>query len=164
MSGSDILAKLTAAASGQILQIQATSPTAFEIQSQDLLPLCNALREDPEIFMDQLICITGIDNGPEAGTCEVIYHFNSITRSFSLALHIRVSRENAAVPSLTPLWKAADWLEREVFDMYGIRFEGHPDLRRILMPADWEGYPLRKDYSVQQTYHGIRVESGDRQS
>ena len=164
MSGTAIFAKLSASAEGPVAQVESASPPTFDIASGDLLNLCRLLREDADLYVDQLLCITGIDNGPESGTMEVIYHFHSITRSVALALRIRVPRETAVAPSLTPLWKSADWLEREVFDMYGIRFEGHPDLRRILMPADWEGYPLRKDYKVQETYHGLRVESVDRES
>lgn len=164
MTNADILEKLSASASGPIVQVQSASPPTFEIEPGDLLNLCSILRSDAELYIDQLVCITGVDNGPEHGSCEVIWHFHSITRSVSLALRVKSSRENAIVPSLTSLWKSADWLEREVFDMYGIRFEGHPDLRRILMPADWEGFPLRKDYKAQETYHGIRVESGQRES
>lgn len=164
MTSADILEKLSASANGPVVQVPSATPLTFEVESGDLLKLCSTLRSDADLYIDQLICITGVDNGPDAGTCEVIWHFQSITRSVSLALRVKASRENAIVPSLTSLWKSADWLEREVFDMYGICFEGHPDLRRILMPADWEGFPLRKDYKVQETYHGILVESGQRES
>ena len=89
----------------------------------------------------------------------MLYHLESITETVQFAVLISVPKSQAVVPSVQHIWKSADWLEREVFDMYGIRFSGHPDLRRILMPADWQGFPLRKDYVTQQAYHGITVES-----
>ena len=87
----------------------------------------------------------------------MIYHLYSIPFNRSLALRVVLPRDNPEVESLAGIWKSANWLEREVFDMYGVRFRGHPDLRRILMPADWEGFPLRKDYQHQETYHGVTV-------
>ncbi|MFM7195228.1 MAG: NADH-quinone oxidoreductase subunit C [Bacteroidota bacterium] len=135
------------------------SPMTVVIAAGDLIPLCSALRSYGEVYADRLACITGVDNGPVAGTMEVIYHLDCITSGLTFALKVRIPRDHPEVPSLTGLWKSADWLEREIFDMYGIFFTGHPDLRRILMPADWEGYPLRKDYSEQETYHGVKVAS-----
>jgi NADH-quinone oxidoreductase subunit C len=115
------------------------------------------------LYFDSLSCITGMDNGPQAGTMEVIYNLYSIPYDLHLMLKVRLERPKTAndplpeVPSLTGIWKSADWMERETYDLLGIRFSGHPDLRRILLPADWEGYPLRKDYELQEYYHGIKV-------
>ena len=77
------------------------------------------------------------------------YHLLSIERRDRLRLKVRVPGSEPVVPSVTPVWPTANWHEREIFDLFGIRFQGHPDLRRILMPEDWEGYPLRKDYPVE---------------
>jgi NADH-quinone oxidoreductase subunit C len=111
---------------------------------------------------DHLACLTGIDNGREAGTMEVVYHFYSILKNAMVVIKVKVNRNQAGeplpcVPSLSHIWKGADWLERETYDLVGIHFEGHQDLRRILLPADWQGFPLRKDYEEQATYHGIQV-------
>jgi len=122
-----------------------------------LFEVATELFNNPETYFDQLSCVTGIDNGPDAKTMEVIYHLYSIPFNRSLALKVILSRDNPRVPSLSSIWKSANWLERETFDMYGITFENHPDLRRILMPADWEGFPLRKDYKEQDTYRNVQV-------
>ncbi len=98
-----------------------------------------------------LSCITGLDNGPEAGTMEVIYNLYSIPHNIGIMLKTVLSRTEPVADSLCSLWKTADWMEREVFDMYGITFRNHPDLRRILLPADWEGYRCAKTTSIRIT-------------
>jgi NADH-quinone oxidoreductase subunit C len=127
-----------------------------------LLDVCTELHNNPLTYFDFLSCITGIDNGPEKGTMEVLYHLYSIPFNHQLVLRVELIRNKESeplpeVPSVVPVWNSADWHEREVFDMFGIIFKGHRDLRRILMPADWDGFPLRKDYKQQQYYHGIEV-------
>jgi len=111
---------------------------------------------------DHLACITGIDNGTALATLEVVYHLYAILQATSLTLKVKMPRNAAnepspVVPTLSHIWRAADWHEREVFDMLGIEFAGHPDMRRILLPADWQGFPLRKDYEAQALYRGITV-------
>ena len=124
--------------------------------------ICSYLHTHSQLYFDFLSCITGIDNGPDKGTMEVLYHLYSIPFNHHMVLRVEIVRnkenENSpTVPSVTNIWKSADWHEREVYDMFGILFEGHPDLRRILLPADWEGFPLRKDYKQQDYYHGVKV-------
>jgi NADH-quinone oxidoreductase subunit C len=92
---------------------------------------------------------TSVDRYPLEPRFEVNYHLVSIPRSDRLRLQVRLSASDPVVDSLVSVWPGANWLEREIFDLMGIRFEGHPDLRRILMPDDWEGYPLRRDYPVE---------------
>ncbi len=89
------------------------------------------------------------DRYPSEPRFEVVYHLFSIARKHRLRLKVRVNAEGAAVESLTGMWPAANFFEREVFDLFGSNFSGHPDLRRIMMPDDWEGHPLRKDYPVE---------------
>ena len=133
-------------------------PQAVSISVRSLIPACQELYQNPKTYFDLLSCITGIDNGPEAKTMEVIYNLYSIPHNFQLMLKVILPRENPEVESLSGIWKTANWLEREVYDMFGIKFRNHPDLRRILLPADWEGYPLRKDYKHQDYYRGVKVE------
>jgi len=120
--------------------------------------LCERLHHDSGLYFDMLSCITGVDNGVEAGTMEVLYHLYSIPFYQSLVLKVILPRENPEVESVTRIWKTANWLEREVYDMFGITFTNHPDLRRILMPADWKGYPLRKDYKHEEYYRGVKID------
>jgi NADH-quinone oxidoreductase subunit C len=94
---------------------------------------------------------------------ELVYHLSSIRFKHTLVLKVMIDRWNngregelPVVPSVTGIWRTADWHEREVFDLSGVEFSGHPNLRRILCPEDWEGYPLRKDYELPKEYHGIR--------
>ncbi|AKQ47248.1 NADH dehydrogenase [Rufibacter radiotolerans] len=120
------------------------------------------LHDHEETYFDFLSCLTGVDNGPEAGTLEVLYHLYSIPYNHHLALKVQVPRNAPEeplpeVPTVSYVWRSADWHEREVFDLLGIGFTHHPDLRRLLCPADWEGHPLRKDYVWPQEYHGIKV-------
>jgi NADH-quinone oxidoreductase subunit C len=89
---------------------------------------------------------------------EVIYNLYSIPYNHHLTVKVMLDRAEPAVESLTAIWKTADWHEREAYDLLGIRFNNHPDLRRILLPEDWEGHPLRKDYEHQEYYRGIKVE------
>lgn len=137
---------------------EATTPKGFKIHPLDLKNICFNLRQNPSTFFDMLSCLTGIDNGQEAGTMEVIYNFYSIPFNHHLTLKVTIPRNSPEVDSVQDIWKTADWHEREAYDMFGIKFKGHPDLRRILMPGDWEGFPLRKDYKQQEYYRDIKVE------
>lgn len=128
-----------------------------------LVEICEFLFEYPTLFFDFLNSITAIDNS-ENNTFEVIYHLSSIPFERSICFKIEINRpadatELPEAPSVSGVWKTADWHEREAFDLMGIRFTNHPDLRRILLPADWEGYPLRKDYVQAETYHSIKIGS-----
>lgn len=138
-----------------------TAQPIIQIPANLLLDICQFLHEDELLYFDFMACLTGIDNGPEKGSMEVIYHLTSIPYQRNLTLKVILPRQIEGQPpsisSLSSIWKTADWHEREAFDLIGIRFENHPDLRRILLPKDWEGHPLRKDYEEQDSYHGIKV-------
>ncbi|MFN8335791.1 MAG: NADH-quinone oxidoreductase subunit C [Cyclobacteriaceae bacterium] len=135
-----------------------SSPKAVIIPAGSLIKVCTELYQNPATYFDMLSCLTGIDNGPQANTMEVAYNLYSIPFNVSLAVKVILPRENPVIDSVTSVWRTADWHEREAFDMFGIQFKGHPDLRRILLPADWQGYPLRKDYAHQEYYRNIKVE------
>jgi len=106
---------------------------------------------------------TCADRYPHEPRFELNYHLVSISRRDKIRLKVRLSGSDTVVDTLVPVWPGANWLEREIFDLFGIRFEGHPDLRRILLPEDWEGYPLRKDYPVEG-YRDVPMMTGFRKS
>jgi NADH-quinone oxidoreductase subunit C len=110
-----------------------------------LLEIAKFVAEDPAFAMDYLSFVSGVDR-PEAKQIEVVYHLFSTTHRHELLLKVRTDRENPRVDSVTRIWAGADWHEREAYDLLGITFEGHPNLRRIMMTEDWAGHPLRKDY------------------
>lgn len=135
-----------------------STPKAAIVPSADLKKLCQELHQNPSTFFDMLSCVTGIDNGVEANTMEVVYNLYSIPFNHHLMLKVVLPREKPEIDSVASIWRSADWYEREIYDMFGIKFIDHPDLRRILMPADWEGYPLRKDFKHQEYYRDVKVE------
>lgn len=110
------------------------------------------LRHDKDLLFDYLQLVTGVDWGDHF---DVVYHLYSMSLGHKIAIKVAIDRSSPRIPSVCDIWPAADWHEREQFDLLGIVFEGHPDLRRILCPEDWEGYPLRKDYVQPAEYHGI---------
>jgi len=114
------------------------------------------MRTDARLKFNFLSCLSGIDyNNGQLG---IVCNLDSLgEHNHKLSVKVNCTKENPHIPSVAEVWLTADWHEREAYDMYGIVFDEHPDLRRILCPDDWEGYPLRKDYQVQEYYHGIRV-------
>jgi NADH-quinone oxidoreductase subunit C len=120
----------------------------------EIEPVCEHLRADPELACDYLECITGIDY-PDLKKIVVVYHVYSYARKHRVVLKAFLDRDDPVMPTLVNVWSVANWQERECFDLLGVLFEGHPDLRRLLMPDDWEGHPLRKDFEEKEDYHGI---------
>jgi NADH-quinone oxidoreductase subunit C len=118
----------------------------FRVPREDLLALCQWLRDTPEFDMAYLSFVSAID-WPDR--FEVLYHLASLARGHSVTLKVPVSKDDARVPSVVAVWQGADWHEREAYDLFGLTFEGHPNLRRIMMSADWKGHPLRKDYRYE---------------
>jgi len=118
----------------------------LEIAPGKIASVCGFLKYDQQFV--RLSTVTAVDRYPSEPRFEVVYHLHSIEHNSRVRLKCRVRGEDPVIDSVTGVWRSADWYEREVFDLFGIRFLGHPDLRRILMPDDWEGHPLRKDYPV----------------
>ena len=110
---------------------------------------CALLRDDPDCAFNYLADVTGVDWFPSEPRFEVVYHLLSISKKERVRLKVRLEGSSPALDSVTQIWPAANYFEREVFDLFGVRFAGHPYLRRLLMPEDWEGHPLRKDYPVE---------------
>jgi NADH-quinone oxidoreductase subunit C len=144
--------------SHDIIRDERSTPKSIQLDPVDLLPVCLELQQNKQTYFDMLSCLTGIDNGEETATMEVIYHLYSIPYNHHLALKVIVPRDEPNISTVSKIWKTAEWHEREAYDLFGIQFSDHPDLRRILLPADWEGHPLKKDYKHQDYYRGIKVE------
>ncbi|MBI3272701.1 MAG: NADH-quinone oxidoreductase subunit C [Planctomycetes bacterium] len=127
----------------------------LSIRREGLLDVSKALRDDLEFRFDLLVDIAGVDYGDKIAS---VVHLLSSVHKHRLVLRVDVPRADAVVPSLVGLWPAAGWHERETWDLMGIKYEGHPDLRRILCPDEWEGHPLRKDYVFPKEFQGITLE------
>lgn len=119
------------------------------IERTSLREACTTLKNDPELNYDSVADITCVDWVPNDPRFEVIYHLFSTVTKKRVRLKVRLSGDDARIDSLTAIWPGANFFEREVFDLFGVRFQEHPNLKRILMPDNWEGHPLRKDYPVE---------------
>ena len=135
------------------------------VSADKLVETCRALRDADPLRFTTIIEVTAADYFPREPRYEAVYHLLSIPRRMRVRLKVRVA-DGGSLPTVQGVWKGAGWLEREVWDMFGIVFEGHTDLRRLLMPDDWEGHPGRKDYPVQirkptQTYEPMEISEAD---
>jgi NADH-quinone oxidoreductase subunit C len=168
MDAAPIADLLRAAAPGASIDVlDAVDMPAIAVDRAHLLEACAALRDHPGLQFSFLADVTAVDRWPAEPRFEVVYNLACLGEHFltagalspaparRLRLKVRLAGDDARVPSVTSVWEGAGWLEREVFDLMGIVFDDHPDLRRVLMPDDWEGHPLRKDYTVQ-----IRKDAG----
>ena len=156
---------------------QAVLETSFEtsepflvIAAPFLTEICFFLRDTEGLYFDYLNCLSGVDQGASENRFVVVYHLYSMTEELSIVLKCFAFRQAEPkekeevtdvyvplLPSVSSVWRSAEWHEREVFDLIGIHFIGHQDLRRMFLPEDWQGHPLRKDYQAQEDYHGIKV-------
>ena len=144
-----------------------------EVLPASLVEICVYLRDESDLRFNMLNCITGIDyfepdpkkaaKSPWEPHIEVVYHLSSIPHKHTIVVKAKTPRwkndvegELPELPTVSHVWRTADWHEREVYDLVGVQFVGHPNLRRILCPEDWVGYPLRKDYEMPLEYHGMR--------
>jgi NADH-quinone oxidoreductase subunit C len=129
---------------------EALGETSCYVEARFIVEVCRFLRDDERFAMNMLSDLTAVDLGIDQDPrFEVVYHLNSLTKLHRLRLKVRLPADDPAIATVMTVWKTADWLEREVFDMFGIVFDGHPDLRRILMPEEFQWHPLRKDYPVR---------------
>jgi len=126
----------------------------FTIAGPRLVEVARFLREDPELRFDFLQDVTATDH-PKEGVIKVVYHFYSYQHRHLAVAKVHLDRAKPEVDSLDGVWKAANWMEREIYDLFGVIFRGHPDMRRVLLPDDWVGHPLRKDYVEAGGYRGI---------
>ncbi|MBM4000078.1 MAG: NADH-quinone oxidoreductase subunit C [Planctomycetes bacterium] len=174
MSGTGLVDQLKAKFGDRILgaKLDAIDPW-IDVAPESIADVAAFLKTAPGLEFHYLNCITAVDyfepdpkkaaKTPWRPHIEVVYHLSSVTRKHSLVLKVSLPRwrgdvegELPVLPTVSGVWRTADWHEREVYDLSGVRFEGHPDLRRILCPEDWAGHPLRKDYVMPLEYHGMR--------
>ncbi|MCA9185070.1 MAG: NADH-quinone oxidoreductase subunit C [Pirellulaceae bacterium] len=174
MAGQSFLDKLTKQFGAKIVgaNLDALDPW-IEVAAHGIIDVCKYLRDEPTLRFNMCNCITAVDyfepdpkKAAKAGFdphLELVYHLSSIVHKHSIVVKVKLPRwqgdvegELPEVASVSGIWSTADWHEREVYDLSGIRFLGHPNLRRILCPEDWVGHPLRKDYEMPLEYHGIR--------
>lgn len=160
MDASSIIETLNEAAPGASLEaLPAVDMPTIAVDRDHLLAVCQALRDHGSLQFALLADVTAVDRLPAEPRYEVVYHLACIGSNYAhpggpaaprrLRLKVRLAGDDLAIPSVVAIWPTANWPEREVFDLFGVIFEGHPDLRRVLMPEDWQGHPLRKDYPVQ---------------
>ena len=168
----EILELLKAEFADTLLELDSELPTETLIRTDPLKIhlISKFLRDHEELKFDSLMNLSGVDdaNGEKSkdddenevitgGTLSVYYHLHSTSLKHKITVVVSAEREKPEVESVDSVWKCADWNEREAYDMYGIIFLNHPNLERILMPYDWEGYPLRKDYKNPEFYQGMKV-------
>ncbi|GAA4179281.1 NADH-quinone oxidoreductase subunit C [Sphingobacterium ginsenosidimutans] len=161
MTFEEIKLKLVSAFGDSVIQKEEMTglQAALFIHVEDLVPVCSFLRDTEGLYFDFLSNITAVDYEDHF---TIVYHLSSLPYQHTVVLKVELEGNRSLdelpeIPSVTPIWRTANWHEREAFDLMGIYFSGHPDLRRILLPDDWEGYPLRKDYQEAEKYHGINI-------
>jgi NADH-quinone oxidoreductase subunit C len=162
MDAASIIETLTPLVTGATYEVgeSVDFPTIY-VPAERLVETGLALRDTPALRFNVLVEVTAADYFPREPRFEVVYHLLSIPNRTRLRVKVRVT-DHGSLPTVQTVWRGAGWPEREVWDMFGIIFDGHPDLRRLLMPEDWEGHPARKDYPVQirkaaQTYEPLEV-------
>jgi NADH-quinone oxidoreductase subunit C len=157
MNASEIHDKIKSRFPDAVVEFKADAVTEpFIVIRPDMIrEVASFISGDTDLKFDYLICLSGVDFND--GNLGVVYHLSSMQKRHRIVLKVKVPKDKAEVPSVEPIWKTANWHEREAFDLFGIAFLDHPDLRRILLPDDWEGFPLRKDYKVQEYYQGMKV-------
>lgn len=127
---------------------------AIFVERSAIVSVCQFLRDEPGLEFDCLSNLSGVDY-PKKPAIQIVYHLYSYKHLHVVVLKVDALRDDPAVSTVEGVWKGANWMEREVFDLLGVTFEGHSDMRRILMPEDWVGHPLRKDFVEPEEYHGI---------
>ena len=153
MEALQILGRVKDRFGDRVLEISEKKPDPFAVvDPKAIAEVARFMNEDPELAMDCLSNESGVDYKDRI---EVVYHLFSYTHRHGAVLKVKLPRDKPSVATLEGVWKSANWMEREIFDLLGVNFEGHSDMRRILMPEDWIGHPLRKDFVEPLEYHGI---------
>ncbi len=151
MDASVTLKKLTERFPGSIVETHSyRGDDTAVVKKEDIVKICSFLRDDEALLYNFMMDLTAVDYLGQEQRFEVVYHLYSLKYNRRVRIKARVSESECAIDSIVPLWPSANWFEREAFDMYGITFNGHPELRRILLYEGFEGHPLRKDYPIKK--------------
>ena len=146
-----LIARLLQGVAGAVLTSHAFRDDATAIVPREkLLAVCRFLRDDATLRFDMLVDVTAVDYLGRVPRFEVVYHLYSVPLNHRIRIKVALEERDPSLPSLVPLWAGANWLERETWDLYGIVFTGHPDLRRIYLYEEFQGHPLRKDYPKEK--------------
>ncbi len=159
MTEQEIYAKLASHFGAKVMAFveeETLNPTVI-VEAEGITDVCNYLKDTEVLQFDSLMNLAGHDPDGESDL-SVIYHLYSTQLDHYITLKVFVVREHGQVGSVANIYRTADWHEREAYDLYGITFDGHPDLKRILLEEDWEGHPLKKDYVAAEFYRGMRIE------
>jgi len=159
MDASAILDKLKGAFGDAITasDLDGMEPWAA-VKPESLPEVARFCHDEEDLAFDNLMCLSAVDfPKEEPPRIDVVYHLNSWTHGHRFVLKVQLDREHPAVPTVEEVWAVANWHEREAYDLVGVIFTGHSDLRRILLPDDWQGHPLRKDWEDPEFYNGMRV-------
>ncbi len=158
MTEQEIYADLTAEFGDKIIEfvVEETLNPTVVVKADSLADICTYLKDTEALQFDSLMNLAGHDSDG-VSDLSVIYHFHSTFLDHYITLKIFTPREDSTVDSVANIYRTADWHEREAWDLYGIKFNGHPDLKRILLEEDWEGHPLKKDYVAAEFYRGMRI-------
>jgi len=166
LEGNQVVAKLRATFPDSIIEVKEfRGDITVTIKKEDLLAIMQFLRDDEELRFNYLVSISGVDYLKMEGVemrFALIYHLCSFKNSRRLAIKTFVPEDSLEIDSVYPLWKTADWQEREIYDLFGISFKGHPALKRIFLPQDFEGHPLRKDYPLEGRGERSRFDYNER--
>ncbi|HZA57510.1 MAG TPA: NADH-quinone oxidoreductase subunit C [Candidatus Udaeobacter sp.] len=158
MEPKEIYARLEEQFPGKVSDFKGDVPEPYgKVDAPAIVEVCRFLRDEPGLKFEVLSDLTALD-WPKEEKLQVVYHLYSYAQRHQMVLKVDLPRDNPKVATIEGVWKVANWFEREVYDLFGVIFEGHTDLRRIMLPEDWLGHPLRKDYVEQEEYDGISTQ------
>jgi NADH-quinone oxidoreductase subunit C len=158
MEAPEIFARLEKQFSGRVRDFKDDAPEPYlTVEGETIVEVCRYLRDDADLKFEVLSDQTAVD-WPKEEKIQLIYHLYSYSGRHQIVLKVDLPRDNPKIATVEEIWKIANWFEREIFDLFGVIFDGHSDLRRIMLPEDWVGHPLRKDYIEQEEYDGISTQ------
>lgn len=158
MEAPEIFARLEKQFPGKLSDFRGDVPEPYcSVSVPAIVDVCRFLRDEASLKFEVLSDLTALD-WPKEEKIQIVYHLYSYPNKHQTVLKVDLPRENPRIATVEEIWKVANWFEREVFDLFGVIFDGHSDLRRIMLPEDWVGYPLRKDYIEQEEYDGMSTQ------